>query len=158
MLSTTDRPKTSRRSLLRLVIFVLVLALIAGAVYMAYRYYQQTQAQIEFLSSPEGQRQVSSQEAEEVVAGLGQLTILPAEDPVVATIIDAAYLATQSAFYKDAINGDKLVVFQGAQKAYIYSPSRKLIVNAGPLFVNNQPQTPTPVEQDSTESASFSEE
>ncbi len=111
------------------------LILIAGLVAIGYMYYK-TRQQLKQLSTPEGQRVVAQAEVKDIVGRLGKLTLLPNEDPVVATILDSKYLATQSAFYKDAQNGDKLVVYPKAQKAFIYSPDRNIIVNAGPLIVD----------------------
>lgn len=70
--------------------------------------------------------------------------LLPEEEPVVATIIDSAFLATQSAFYAQAQNGDKLVIYPQAQKAFVYSPERNIIVNSGPLVLDNESGTAEP--------------
>jgi len=118
-------------------IFLVLIAIIAITGYM----YYQTRQQLKRLSTPEGQRAVAQQEVKDIVGRLGKLTLLPSEDPVIATILDAKYLATQSAFYKDAQNGDKVVVYPKAQKAFIYSVDRNIIVNAGPLVIDqNQAQ------------------
>jgi hypothetical protein len=63
-----------------------------------------------------------------------------------ATIIDANFLATQSAFYLNSQNGDKVIVFPEARKAFIYSVDRNIIVNSGPLITQPSPVEPFTVE------------
>jgi hypothetical protein len=115
-----------------LVLFLLgLVAAIAG---LGYLYYQ-TRLELKFLSSPAGQEELSKRSTEQVLEALGKLALLPSEEPVIATITDVDSLASQSAFYLKAQNGDKLVVFPQAQQAYIYSPARNIIVNVGPLII-----------------------
>jgi len=74
-----------------------------------------------------------------LLAKVGKLTTLPTgEQPVVATINDAAALIKDQPFYKGAVNGDVVLVYQKAAKAIVYSPSRNTIVNVGPIFLQNQ--------------------
>lgn len=80
----------------------------------------------------------------ELIAKVGKLIILPTgEDPVVATINDAAALIKDQVFYKGAKNGDVVLVYQKASKAIVYSPTRNIIVNVGPIFLQDQ-QAQTP--------------
>lgn len=139
---TAKKPKRSAKNLIRPISFALLIGAVAASLFLYYR----TRQQVAYLSSPAGQQELSQREIQSVVESLGKLTLLPEEEPVVATVIDASYLATQSAFYKDAQNGDKLVVFPQAQKAYIYSPSRNILVNAGPLIVDQSQQQSVRVE------------
>ena len=118
---------------LKVLLTIGVLLLILGTAVMTFLYYQTRQELLQ-LSTPQGQQRLSEQEMTAVLEQLGKLTLLPDEEPVMATIIDAAYLATQSAFYEQSENGDKLVVFPKAKKAIIYSPSRNIIVNSGPVI------------------------
>lgn len=137
--SQTQQKKKTKLSVLSLLL--LILLFLVGT--LGYLYYQANQ-KLHHLSTTQGQQEVAEKEVRDVTDKLGKLTILPQENPVVATILDAEYLATQSAFYHDAKNGDKLVVYPQAQKAYIYSPAQNIIVNAGPLIVN-QDQSTRPV-------------
>lgn len=126
------KSKISPRKLFSKLLFLGVV--IAMAVFASL--YFNAQKQLSILSSTQGQTALAQKEIKEVTEQLGKLTILPSEEAVVATILDAKALATQSAFYANAQNGDKLVVFSQAQKAYIYSPSKNIVVNAGPLVVD----------------------
>ncbi|MBU6370614.1 MAG: hypothetical protein KGH93_00520 [Patescibacteria group bacterium] len=91
------------------------------------------------LVSQANQAQVS-----DLIAKVGKLVILPSdEQPIVATINDAATLVKQQAFYTGAENGDVVIVYQKAAKAIVYSPSRNIIVNVGPVFQQPAAQTST---------------
>ncbi|TSC77729.1 MAG: Uncharacterized protein G01um101429_997 [Parcubacteria group bacterium Gr01-1014_29] len=68
------------------------------------------------------------------VASVGKLMILPeGDEPVLATVTDAETLVKQQAFFTGSINGDQLLLFPRNLKAVLYSPSRKMIVNVGPI-------------------------
>lgn len=135
------KEKTSRKGgFSKLILGLLFLALIAGVAVTGYMYYQ-TRQQLEALSTPQGQQRLSEQEIAAVLSQLGKLTLLPDESPVVATIIDADFLATQSAFYQQSQNGDKLVIFPQAKKAFVFSPERNIIVNSGPLITDQSAQS-----------------
>jgi SHS2 domain-containing protein len=65
---------------------------------------------------------------------LGALQKLPDETPSVATVEDKEKLKEQ-AFFKDANNGDRLVVFQAAKQAFLYRESENKIINSGPIAI-----------------------
>jgi hypothetical protein len=69
---------------------------------------------------------------------------VPNEKPVIATVKDKESLKAQQAFFAQAENGDKLIVFQTARKAVLFRPSIGKIVESGPLITTptqQQPQT-----------------
>lgn len=138
--STATKKARRKISVVKIFFLFVFFALIAGIAVTGYLYYQARQ-KLMFLSTPQGQQQLSAKEIEAVQAQLSKLTLLPEESPVVATITDAGYLASQSAFYQQSQNGDKVVVYPVAQKAFIFSPSRNIIVNSGPLINQNADQT-----------------
>jgi len=81
-------------------------------------------------------------QVKELIAKVSKLIILPTgEEPVVATINDAAALVKDQIFYKGAKNGDVVLVYQKASKAIVYSPERNIIVNVGPVVLEDQQQT-----------------
>lgn len=116
-----------------------LLGLVGAIGGLGYMYYQ-TRQELKFLSSPAGQEELAKRSTDQVVNALSKLALLPEEEPVIATITDVTALASQSAFYLKAENGDKLVVFPQAQQAYIYSPGRNKIVNVGPLIIEGNQQ------------------
>lgn len=130
--------RTARSWWRTIVVAFLFLVLFAGLAGLGYLYWQ-TRQQLAYLSSPEGQEELARREAEEVLARLGELVVLPDEqDPIIATITDQEVLAAESVFYADAVNGDRLIIFPQAQRAYIYSPTRHRVVNIGPLAIEDE--------------------
>ncbi len=128
------RPKKRRG----LMFWVLLLAL-AGVSYWAYTLHQENKE----LRDPEAQ-------ARRIVAAMRDHILLP-EDEVPGVFPIDKTQATEP-FFKNAQNGDLLVVYRSTQQAFIYSPSRKILVNAGVLVVNpEQEQVPTGAAQDESE-------
>ncbi len=91
---------------------------------------------------------VSDKEAEKetnmLVTQLKKIMEVPNEKPVIATVKDKESLKAQQAFFAQAENGDKLIVFQTARKAVLFRPSIGKIVESGPLITTptqQQPQT-----------------
>jgi hypothetical protein len=81
---------------------------------------------------------------QEILGKVSKLIVLPnGEEPVVATITDAAALVKEQPFYFGSQNNDVVLMYQKALKAIIYSPERNIIVNVGPITT----QENTPVEQ-----------
>lgn len=62
--------------------------------------------------------------------------------PLLAEIADVDQVKKQNpVFYKDAQNGDKLLIVDG--KAILYRPSTDMIINVAPVSKNNQPADKT---------------
>lgn len=100
--------------------------------------------------SPE---QKAQKELAAAVAAVSKLMILPeGDEPVLATVTDAAALTAQQAFFTGSVDGDQLLLFPKSLKAIIYSPSRGKIINAGPI--EQSPTTNGATEQSSAPSSS----
>lgn len=142
--TTAPTPKTKKKTGKFTVFLAFLIVLLLGGLAATGFLYYQTRQQLRQLTQPGAQEELAKREIEAVVQKLGKLVLLPDEEPVVATIIDSAFLATQSAFYAQAENGDKLVIYPQAQKAFVYSPGRNIIVNSGPLVFDEETQTAEP--------------
>lgn len=78
----------------------------------------------------------STKNSKVLIDKVGRLILLPKnEPPSIATINNIALLQKDSPFYKDAHNGDVLLIYFQAKKAYIYNPTENIIVNTGPVSV-----------------------
>jgi hypothetical protein len=70
-----------------------------------------------------------------MLAKLGNIMILPeGEEPVVSTVTDAEGLKDGAPFYRNAKNGDKILIYAESGKIIIYREGENLIVNAGPII------------------------
>jgi hypothetical protein len=77
---------------------------------------------------------VSRKEAQELVATVSKLIVLPDEEPVIATVADPSQLIEQP-FFANAKKGDKVLIFNVAKKAVLYSPSENRIIEVAPLSI-----------------------
>ena len=103
--------------------FILIILLIGGGLY--YTYYQNTPAAKE--------AKIKSETATLIKEVSKHILLTTDEEPAIFVITDPAQLSAQQAFFANAIQGDKLLVYWKTAKAIIYSPERKLIVNVGPV-------------------------
>jgi len=113
----------------------------AASTFAAVRFY-------DLAKTYEAKVPVSDKEAEKetnmLVTQLKKIMEVPDEKPVIATVKDKESLKAQQAFFAQAENGDKLIVFQTARKAVLFRPSIGKIVESGPLITTptqQQPQT-----------------
>ena len=94
----------------------------------------------EELVLPDGEGTLTEEEISTVIDAVSDLIMVPTgEDaqPVVATITDAATLQSQQAFYQNAANDDILLIYPTIARAIIYRPSADMLINVGPVQVNN---------------------
>lgn len=119
-------------------LFVLVLAVAAsGSGGAAYIYYTRWQA---LRINPQ---QAAKEETAAIVTRVGKFMDLPAEEPTIATVTDAAGLASQP-FFARAQNGDRVLVYMQALKAILYRPGTNRVIEVAPLVVNpGNPATPS---------------
>lgn len=97
--------------------------------------YRQSSEQLAAVKDPARSAELQEQEIQQLVSRVGSHMILPSgETPMLATVTDANALAKQQSFYANVQNGDKLLVYVQSQKAVLYSPSRDIIVNVGPVI------------------------
>ncbi len=117
-----------RRRIPTILVWLLILVVVAGA---AYYFGQRRNAQSSSKAAAKAQ-----QENQTVIAQVGKLMLLPqGEQPTIATVSDKSKLSGQ-AFFKNAEDGDEILVYPNAQLAIIYRPSINKIVNVAPLFTD----------------------
>lgn len=79
-------------------------------------------------------------EAKQLVSEVGKLIVLPeGEDPTVATITDREKL-NDVPFFARAQNGDKVLIYVNARKAYLYRTGEKKLIEVATLNLNTATQ------------------
>ena len=74
-------------------------------------------------------------EVKKLVDEVGKIVLLPqGETPTIATITDIGKLKGQS-FYAQAKNGNKVLLYIKAKKAFLYDPVTKKIIDIGPINI-----------------------
>lgn len=88
---------------------------------------------------------VEDTEIKTLVETVGKLIVLPAgEMPKLLTVTDKEKLSGQ-AFFANAKNGFKVLVYEKAKKAFLYDPVNNRIVEVGPVaFGGEAGATPSP--------------
>lgn len=75
---------------------------------------------------------------DDVIAEVSRLIVLPeGEEPTIATVTDPEKLRDQ-VFFANAKEGHKVLIYTKAQKAYLYDPVAKRLVEVAPLTVQAQ--------------------
>lgn len=121
-----------KRILLGILATLVLLGIGAGSTY----YLAKTKPGL--IGLPKSQTETQA-EATQLVAQVGKLITLPGdEQPTIATITNIDQLKDQP-FFKNAQNGDKVLVYQNANKAIIYRPSENRIIDVGAVNVTGSP-------------------
>lgn len=112
----------------------LVIILLAIGLIILVIGYVHTKNQLKQLSNPQT---VTQNETQDLIAKVGKLVVLPTgETPTLATVNDATKLKNQ-AFFKNAQNGDKVLIYNKAGQAILYRPSTNKIVQDSFVNLNN---------------------
>lgn len=121
---------------------ILLLLLVAGLILAGGYYVRRLRINNSHLQNLVNDTEaLAKEETKSLVEKVGKLVVLPeGEDPVVATVTDKDKLKDQPVFAK-AENGDKILIYPNARKAYIYNPQTNKIVDV--VAVNIESQTPS---------------
>lgn len=124
----------NKRKVVLLVMLLIVFGGVGGVIKLS-KENQQLKTEIQVLK--EDPNKIAKEETARVVALVGKLVILPeGEEPVIATVTDKEKLKDQPVFVK-AENGDKILIYSIAQKAYIYNPTKNVIVDVVPVNIGD---------------------
>lgn len=115
---------------LKTVLVVLVLLVIAGlTATTAYFYYEYKQIK----DNPD---LIAQEEVKTVTDKIRKYMELPSdEEPTIATITDQEKLKDQE-FFKNAQNGDKVLIYAKAAKAILFRPSTSRVIEFAPLIID----------------------
>ena len=118
-------------SIMKFLGFVIVIAIFASAIFAAYYFYSKYNKAI---NNPE---MITRQETDLIKEKVSKLMDIPAdEEPTLATVLDKDKLSDQ-AFFANAENGDKVLIFTKAKKAILYRPSTNKIIEVAPLAIDD---------------------
>lgn len=116
-------------------IIILIIIVIAGVIY-AISYFAPNAAV--------NNSKVQADEVKKLIDEVGEKFVLPqGETPTIATVTDVEKLASQP-FFKDAQNGDKVIIYGNAKQAILYRPSIQKIIAVSSINGTglSQPQNP----------------
>ena len=134
--------KVKRWSMMKIISYSSLVLLVIGVTFL-YKRYISAQDELVRLESIIGTLQGTpgpkTDDEKKILEKVSRLIMIPQnESPTIFTVLNADALAKEQSFFVGAVNGDVLIVFRQSQKAIIYSPTRKMIVNAGPIISSLQ--------------------
>lgn len=132
----------------KIIIAIIVVSLFFVAVIPGYYFYMQYQKTQKMLQNP---TEAAKEEIKDIVAKVGNLILLPAdEEPTLATVSDKTKLGSQ-AFFARAENGDKVLIYPRAKKAFLYRPSSNKIIDVAPVNIGAETvQKPVTIQASTT--------
>lgn len=120
----------NRKKLVYAVIAVLLISWIAYTGFLK-RENESISKQLEQIK--QDPQSIAKEEVKQLVEKVAKLVVLPeGEDPVVATVTDKEKLKDQPVFSKSE-NGDKILIYSNAKKAYVYRPDKNVIIDVIPV-------------------------
>lgn len=121
-----SRPK--RGQVVTSILVVLALAGFAAAGYMYSQYNT-------LKNDPQASQKAQADKTNALKEKIGKLISVPKDEtPTLATVTDKTKLKDQP-FFKDAENGDVILIFPQAKKAIIYREKDNKLINVGPIAI-----------------------
>jgi len=132
-------PKLKPKEFLILLVVAIIVVAVASSFYL-FDQYKKTKAELTKLKA--NPSEASQQEAKSLIEKVGKLVNLPeGEQPTVATITDIERLKDQ-AFFAKAKNGDRVLIYTQARKAYLYDPIADKLIDVAPVNIGTPSATP----------------
>ncbi len=131
----TIQTKPSKAGAFSKLIIGLLLTLTVVGLGLAYYFYQKTE-ELQQRSTENNQLSEEAR-AKQIKSKVAKLISVPKDEiPTIASVTDTGKLNDQP-FFKDAQNGDIIVIFPAAKKAIIYRESDNRLVNVGPIAITD---------------------
>jgi hypothetical protein len=110
---------------------VLILVLIGTAALFGFLYFR---SRAELHQARQASLANTADEARALVKKIGIHIALPSEKPTIATVENTKKLANQ-VFFKNARNGDKVLMYTQSKKAILYRPSEDKVIEVAYLNI-----------------------
>lgn len=91
---------------------------------------------LQYKSIKDNPESVNQEKTTQLTQKVGKLYKLPDETPTIASITDKDKLKSQP-FFKNAENGDQLLIYPKTKLAIIYRESSNIIINVGPITLSD---------------------
>ena len=133
--------------------FVFGVAITSG-ILLAYANFKPKTSELGIMTGPAQSKDLTEDQIKNIIDKVGKIAVLPKnETPVVGSVKDALALKGEK-FFENAQNGDVVLMYKAAQKAFLYNRRVKKIVNIGPF---GEPKREEFIDQTATISAQDNE-
>lgn len=126
-----NESSSNTRSSLKWIIAGFILAMVLAPSVYFYNKYQEATRKLEVSG------QTKTDDAKDLEQAVGKHISLPKESPSIARVSDKNALAGQD-FFKNAQNGDKVLIYRKAKLAVLYRPSSDKIINVAPIALGGE--------------------
>lgn len=127
---------------IKIVPILTTLLIILSLVIVSFLFYKYSHSQQELESLSSGSTQLTEEQKQKLIVEISKLIELPVdEQPTVVTIADINKLKDQP-FFAKAKNGDKVLIYSGNKKAYLYDPVAKKIIDVAPVSLGSDSAQP----------------
>lgn len=116
---------------------ILLLIIVLAGLGLFTKEYLNTKDQLEQLKNPKTAGQTEQQILNSEINKLAELP--QNETPTLATVSDVSKLQSQ-AFFKNAQNGDKVLIYAQAKRAVLYRPSTNKVIEITSVNLSNNSQ------------------
>lgn len=132
------------------IILILCLIIVAGGLgYGIFRFVSLSQEVNKLRATPQGVADAAKIEAGKIAEQVKKLIAVPDDEtPTIATVSNADKLKA-NAFFANAQNGDKVLIYTGAKKAIIFRPGENKIIEVGPISIGTPSATVAAADQPS---------
>lgn len=108
-----------------------------------YKYVELRNEVIKLRNSPQGAQEAAKEETARLIEQVKKLISVPEDEtPTVATVSDSEKLKS-NAFFANAQNGDKVLIYSTSKKAIIFRPGENKIIEVGPISIGTPSATLT---------------
>lgn len=122
--------KKRQQRKLKIIFRSLVVVIVVLALFLLYSQYKlQTLSWDEKNISSPGVTVTASTTPQDIISMLGKHILLPEGDPQIAEVRDVEKLQAQQAFFKNAENGDIIILYDTT--IFIYRPSKDIVIASG---------------------------
>lgn len=128
--SLKTQVKAKKKQLI-LILGATVIALLAIFAIKTYTNLREARQELQAIQNDPNAK--AKEESKKIVDEVGKLVVLPqGEEPTVATVTDPTKLNDQP-FFANSLAGDKVLIYQDAQRAILYRPSENKVIEIAPL-------------------------
>lgn len=111
------------------------IAIVALFGVVVYQYMQLRDEVTKLRQSPQAAQELTKAENAKLIEQVRKLINVPADEtPTIATVTDSEKLKN-NAFFTNAMNGDKVLIYSSTKKAIIYRPGDNKIIEVGPVSI-----------------------
>ena len=136
--TSSSKPGRKKKLVMLLGALLVIAAILGPSGYFYQRYLQVKQDLDRFLTNPE---EAVAAATNQLLTEVSKKISLPeGEQPTVAKITNLERFKDQP-FFAKAENGDRLIIFTNAKKAYLYRPSTGKVIEVGTLNLEQTGQT-----------------